>query len=50
MMRAMTQNKVARIGRSYPRLPLGRPAGSRPGPLARLAAAMRVALRRFVRL
>jgi hypothetical protein len=46
----MAQNKVARIGRSYPRLPAARPAGARKRLLARISAVMRVALRRFVRL
>jgi hypothetical protein len=47
---ALPQSKVARVGRSYPRLPLGRPAEERRGRLARLAAAVRLALRRVVRL
>jgi hypothetical protein len=46
----MTQSKVARIGRRYPREPAARPAGAPPGRLARLRFALRVALRRFVRL
>jgi hypothetical protein len=42
----MTQTKVARIGRSYPRLSVARPAGAPRTLLARVL----VALRRFVRL
>jgi hypothetical protein len=42
----MTQSKVARIGRRYPREPAARPAGAPAGVLARVL----VALRRLVRL
>jgi hypothetical protein len=46
MIAGMTQNKVARIGRRYPRVPAVRPADAPAGVLARVL----VALRRFVRL